>query len=824
MLPHLWAQPLFEVYEKSCLVAHDQAHWPELDAALTELMNQLEFARPLIADMGPKSLLDQRLAEAEQEGVLKIAAARAEMSRLRLERDEVHRELGEVRRELDEVRLKSNENSQQLIVARGEIAKYQSHIRLLEQANEELKMIKASRSWRLTRPLRVLARIIRHRGIADADRVKLKQALSPETVNDMPNLEVAGRSKIQLAQPLADRRDVFVWSVIDWHFRIQRPQHLSRELAASGHRVFYISNLFVDRSGPGFTVDPLDSEGRLFRVRLYLKGSPAIYLAIPTPDAQEQLRASLGELLAWTHSHSCLSLVEHPFWLETARILPNRRIAYDCMDHHGGFADNSPEILAREVELMRIADLLVVTSDWLYEETRQHNPRRLMVRNACQYEHFAMEPEAVFKDEQGRKIIGYYGAIAEWLDLDLVERVAKCFADCLVLMVGADTAGAQQRLKHLTNIQFTGEVPYAKLPFYLSSFDVCMLPFQIIPLTLATNPVKVYEYLSAGKEVVSIMLPEIRQFGELVRSATDHQSFIEAMRAALAVQPDPEVIARRKQFASEQTWMHRVNDLNNGIAALTEPRVSVIVVTYNNLDLTDACLTSLEKHSAYTNLEVIVVDNASSDDTAAYLKTWANASGNRRIILNSENRGFAAANNQGLEVATGDYLVLLNNDTYVTPGWIATLVGHMQRTSTLGLLGPVTNNIGNEARIDIDYTDMDEMLRAARQYTAYHVGMLTPLRTAAFFCVMMSRAVYEKIGPLDESFGVGFFEDDDYCRRVEQAGWSIACADDVFIHHNLSASFNKLKQERRQELFEKNRAIYEAKWGAWMPHGYRIKE
>ncbi|WP_404616337.1 glycosyltransferase [Rhodanobacter hydrolyticus] len=447
-----------------------------------------------------------------------------------------------------------------------------------------------------------------------------------------------------------------------------------------------------------------------------------------------------------------------------------------------------------------------------------------MVRNACQYEHFAAPPAHVFRDKQGRKVIGYYGAIAEWFDLDLLEKVAQRHADCLVLVVGADTAGAQQRVRHLANVEFTGEVPYAELPYYLHGFDVCLLPFQVIPLTLATNPVKVYEYLSAGKEVVSIALPEISQFGDLVRAGDDHAAFLAAVDEALRVTPDPEITARRQRFSAEQTWAHRAHDLMRGIDALPEARVSVIVVTYNNLDLTKACLSSLEQYSDYTNLEVIVVDNASSDGTPDYLAAWAAAGKDRRLILNLDNRGFAAANNQGLAVADGDYLVLLNNDTHVTPGWIATLVAHLGRTKGLGMIGPVTNNIGNEARIEISYDDMDGMLHAAADYTTRHAGLLTPLRTAAFFCVMVPRAVYEKVGPLDEAFGIGFFEDDDYCRRVEQAGWGIACADDVFVHHHLSASFNKLKLEQRQTLFERNKAIYEAKWGAWSPHKYRDRQ
>ena len=139
----------------------------------------------------------------------------------------------------------------------------------------------------------------------------------------------------------------------------------------------------------------------------------------------------------------------------------------------------------------------------------------------------------------------------------------------------------------------------------------------------------------------------------------------------------------------------------------------------------------------------------------------------------------------------------------------------------IGIIGPVTNNIGNEARIEIQYGNMDEMRTAAAAYTRRHLGQLMPIRTVAFFCVAMPRATYESIGPLDEVFGVGFFEDDDYCRRVEAAGLGVACAEDVFVHHHLSASFDKIKAETRQELFLRNKALYEAKWGAWTAHAYR---
>ena len=97
------------------------------------------------------------------------------------------------------------------------------------------------------------------------------------------------------------------------------------------------------------------------------------------------------------------------------------------------------------------------------------------------------------------------------------------------------------------------------------------------------------------------------------------------------------------------------------------------------------------------------------------------------------------------------------------------------------------------------------------------------LPTAAFFCVMIRRDVYESIGDLCEEYSRGFFEDDDYCRRAEREGWDIECADDVFVHHHLSATFDALGAAAKRELFDRNKAIYEAKWGDWRPHAYRVQ-
>jgi GT2 family glycosyltransferase len=166
-------------------------------------------------------------------------------------------------------------------------------------------------------------------------------------------------------------------------------------------------------------------------------------------------------------------------------------------------------------------------------------------------------------------------------------------------------------------------------------------------------------------------------------------------------------------------------------------------------------------------------------------------------------------------------VVLLNNDTVVTRGWVRDLIRPMQLDPRVGLAGPLTNNIGNEQKVRLVYRNMQEMHPAARRFVRARLRRRLEVDNLAFFCVAIRREVIERIGLLDEAYGLGFFEDDDYCRRAKEAGYRLVIADDVFVHHHLSVSYDTLGSGAAAELMVRNRAIFEARWGPWQPHRYR---
>ena len=654
---------------------------------------------------------------------------------------------------------------------------------------------------------------------------RLKRLVLPRSValrvtagRPLPATDADAETVPDLGQPSAQRHDILVCPVIDWHFRFQRPQHLAKLLAERGHRVFYLSTRFGNAAVPGFRVLEQPAPN-VFLVQLCIPGrQPVIYEDLLSDSTRERMVAAVGQLTAAGGLSNLVALVNLPFWRPLAEALPGALVVYDCMDHHAGFSSNSPAMLQEEERLLKSADLVITTSARLSGIVGQ-SAANVLIRNAAEIERFSTAPERLAYPSE-RPVAGYLGAIADWFDMDLVIAAAKRFQDWDFVLVG-DTAFCDlSKAKKISNIKLIGEVPYADAANWVHSFDVALIPFQLTELTLCTSPVKVYEYLAAGKPVVATALPELQLMGDWVQVAENADQFTQHLGTAMMESDDRQRAAQRAEWVRQHDWKARVDQLEKAIETAF-PKVSVIVLTYNNLSFTQACLHSLEANTHYPDWELVLVDNGSTDGTKDFLGGYAANNPRAKLVQNDENLGFAAGNNRGLEAADGEMLVILNNDTYVTPGWLLDLTRHLRRDPHLGLVGPVTNNIGNEAKIDIQYADMQEMQNAARAYTSSRAGERLDLPVIAFFCAAMPRTVYETVGGLEERFGLGFFEDDDYCQRVRKAGFQVAVAEDVFIHHHLSASFEQLDEDSRQALFERNKAIYEEKWGPWKPHRYR---
>ncbi len=242
-------------------------------------------------------------------------------------------------------------------------------------------------------------------------------------------------------------------------------------------------------------------------------------------------------------------------------------------------------------------------------------------------------------------------------------------------------------------------------------------------------------------------------------------------------------------------------------------KASILIVTYNGLwETTAPCLESLFAHTDVRDFEVIVVDNHSQDDTPAYLAALAQRETRLKCRFNETNRGFAGGNNDALAMAKGGILVFLNSDTLVTPGWLDPLGKALEEDRTIGLVGPVSNAVGNEQQIFTGGASPEEVIAEGSRWSALSAGESFPTARLGFFCAATRRDVVERVGTLDESYGLGFYEDDDYCLRVRRAGYRLVCREDVFVYHRGGGSFGA-ETRHRKDLLRRNLAYLESKFG-----------
>jgi GT2 family glycosyltransferase/2-polyprenyl-3-methyl-5-hydroxy-6-metoxy-1,4-benzoquinol methylase len=654
-------------------------------------------------------------------------------------------------------------------------------------------------------------------------RVGLIPSVLPRGDSDLSN----GQSSVHLAELNSftepGRFDIVCLPIIEWHTRYQRPQQILTRFAADGHRVFYIApetlvggynsiaevDISLEPLGRNVALVKALSHTQLSIYRNKLEGRNLEYLFRAIELLKDRYDIANG-----------VCLVQLPFWMPLAFQLREAfgwKIVYDCMDEHTGFSNNTNDMLQFEERLIRQSDLVVATARLLHEKVQQIASQSLLVPNAADFDHFNQRPAGLPLSSLPKPVIGYYGAIAEWFDMELIRVAVRAHPEWTFVLIG-DTSEADDYtdLERASNVYFLGEKPYASLPSYLHSFDVCCIPFKLSSLTNSTNPVKFYEYISAGKPVVSVRLPELLPYEPNVYLADDPEDFVRKLERALG-EDGPELREARLALARRNTWEMRYQKMGQAIKDLFE-LVSIVIVTWDNLALTKQCIESLMECTIYPNFEIILVDNASQDETPAYIQRLErDHSGQVKAILNSENKGFAYASNQGVEVATGSYVVFLNNDVVVSRGWLDGLLRHLEQPG-VGAVGPVTNYCGNEARVPVSYSDFDEMQAFARERSRTFAYQFFETDVLGLFCLGIKRSILSEVGLLDERFGIGLFEDDDFSFRIRRQGYRLIVAEDVFVHHVGSASFQRLSQDEYRQVWNRNKVLFERKWDMpWHP-------
>ena len=238
-------------------------------------------------------------------------------------------------------------------------------------------------------------------------------------------------------------------------------------------------------------------------------------------------------------------------------------------------------------------------------------------------------------------------------------------------------------------------------------------------------------------------------------------------------------------------------------------KTSIIILTYNNFTYNKSCVDSIRKYTAENTYEIIIVDNNSTDGTREWLKDQKDIV----VILNDANVGFPKGCNIGIAASEKENdILLLNNDTVVTPRWLDNLKTCLYSDVKVGATASITNNCSNYQSISVPYNHINNMIAFADVNNVSNPEKWEEKTRLVAFCMLIKRNVLNNIGIIDERFTPGNFEDDDLCMRIIESGYKLMLCNDSFIHHFGSSSFNK-DHSKFNDLLTRNSKKFEEKWG-----------
>ena len=349
-----------------------------------------------------------------------------------------------------------------------------------------------------------------------------------------------------LARVKASKGAVIVLPSIGWDVKLfQRPHHLARAFARRGYvAIFDCTNVLGEIRG--FT----EIEPNLFLFR----GPARVLQRIPNP-------------VLWTL----------PYNYHEGSLYPRpATVVYDWIDDLEVFTDFDPRLVRRNHErALAEADVVASVARTLHTRALSHRSDAVYLPNGVDEEHFARTgttaPDDAAVDRlrrEGKPIAGYYGALARWFDYSLLAETARRRPDWNFLLIGPDYDGSigSSALLDCPNVTWIGPRPYSSLPGYLRVFDVATIPFRLDPITLATSPLKLYEYFAGGRPVVSTALPECVAHPQ-VHAVETAEQFADMLDVARREGQDPGVRACLRAVGAANSWRERVLQMEHVLAS-----------------------------------------------------------------------------------------------------------------------------------------------------------------------------------------------------------------------------------------------------------------
>lgn len=389
------------------------------------------------------------------------------------------------------------------------------------------------------------------------------------------------------------RLDILCFSSTDWEGIWGSRQQVMLRFARRGYRV-----LFVEQpAGLEHLLRYPDLRRRKFRrwregprqiaESLWIVSLPPLLPGRYYSPTINRLNQHLTTYFLHHHLQACKLTHSPILWLYNPEQGPligrfgERLAVYHCIDEFtaGTRGHKRRTIAALETDLLRRVDLVFANSSLTYEAKRQFNPHTYRIPSGADVAHFAqtLDPTlpvhpAIAALPQPR--IGYIGHVNERLDYAVLEHLAQARPAWSLVFVG-DTypwtpdAPPLRRLRALPNVYFLGKYPFANIPALIKGMDVCLLPYVNDERGMYRSPLKLYEYLAAGKPVVSTDHPEARELGNAIYLATTPEAFVEQVALALT-EDSPEQQQERLAIAQQHSWDRRVDEMEHFIQEYLE--------------------------------------------------------------------------------------------------------------------------------------------------------------------------------------------------------------------------------------------------------------
>jgi UDP-galactopyranose mutase len=354
-------------------------------------------------------------------------------------------------------------------------------------------------------------------------------------------------------------KDLICFSHLRWNFVYQRPQHLISRFVKT-YRVFFIEEPIFHSENDQLVITV--SAEKVTIVTPHLQDDHN------RPDVSIRQQELIERFFQDENISDYLFWYYTPLALKFTRDFDPEFVVFDCMDELSAFKSASPEIKSLEQELLTKANVVFAGGQSLYEAKKKYHPRTFLFPSSIDKKHFEQARSISFDPPDQDSIpsprIGFFGVIAERLDIDLLEQVALLRPSWHFVMIGPVVKIDPMSLPRFNNIHYLGSKSYNELPGYLAGWDIAMIPFAHNESTRFISPTKTPEYLAAGKPVVSTpIIDVIRPYGNkgLVRIAGTADEFVRVCEEELHFKDRSEWLESVDQFISQSSWDNTWNEM-----------------------------------------------------------------------------------------------------------------------------------------------------------------------------------------------------------------------------------------------------------------------